>query len=176
MDPAAGAAGSSSSRINRTSLERERRTRFRQLFSRLYSLLPPQAAQMSTQQVLERATVYVNQLRNRVEELKQMNSRLEEESKERRGQLSSTFPFLSIIDLDSTLEVNLITGRNGKFQLSHILKILMEEGAQIVTAAADHSAGDTIIYSIHCQPICSRIGIATSRVHERLENWFLEAN
>ncbi|KAK8497116.1 hypothetical protein V6N13_121527 [Hibiscus sabdariffa] len=167
MDPAAAA---SSSRVDRTSLERERRTRFRQLFSHLYSLLPPQAAQMSTQQVLERATMYVNQLRNRVEELKQMNSRLEEESKETRGQVNLAFPFLSIIDLDSTLEVNLITGWNGKFQLSHILKIPMEEGAQVVTAAANCSAGDTIIYSIHCQPISSRIGIATSRVQERLEN------
>ncbi|KAK8486992.1 hypothetical protein V6N13_121360 [Hibiscus sabdariffa] len=166
MDPAAG----SSSRIDRTSVERERRTRFRQLFSHLYSLLPPQAAQMSTQKVLERATMYVNQLRNRVQELKQKHSRLEEESKEMGGQPSLAFPFLSIIELDSTLEVNLITGWNAKFQLSHILKILMEEGAQVVKAAANHTAGDIIMYSIHCQPISSRIGIATSRVHERLEN------
>ncbi|KAL4331834.1 hypothetical protein GQ457_07G016670 [Hibiscus cannabinus] len=159
MDPA---AAGSSSRIDRTSGERERRRRFRQLFSHLYSLLPPQAAQMSSQKVLERATMYVNQLRNRVQKLKQKHSRLVEESKEMGGQ----FPFLSIIELDSTLEVNLIT----KFQLSHILKILMEEGAQVVKAAANHTAGDTIMYSIHCQPIISRIGIATSRVHERLEN------
>ncbi|GMI90127.1 hypothetical protein like AT1G10586 [Hibiscus trionum] len=165
MDPSAAAAAASKSRTDRTSLERERRMRLRQLFSRLYSLLPPQPVQKSTHQVLERATVYVKQLRNRVEELKQMSLRVEEECKG-----SWTSPVISIIELDSSLEVNLVMGWKGKFQLSDIMKILMEEGAQVVTAAANRSAGDRIIYSIHCQPISSRIGIATSRVQERLEN------
>ncbi|KAE8692355.1 Detected protein of unknown function [Hibiscus syriacus] len=171
MEPSpAAAAAASLSRMDRTCLEREGRMRLRQLFSHLHSLLPPQPTKMSDHQVLEQTTIYVTQLRNRVEELKQMKWRLGE--KHRKGERSSSWispPVMSIIDLDATLEVNLILEWKGKSQLSHVIKILMEEGAQVVRAAANFTAGDRIIYSIHCQPISPRIGIATSRVQQRLE-------
>ncbi|XP_039072002.1 transcription factor bHLH168-like [Hibiscus syriacus] len=157
----------SSSRMDRSSLERERRLRLRQLFTRLHSLLPPQPTKISTLQVLEQTTIYVTQLRNRMAELKQMKLRLGEECK---GEGSLISPVISIIDLDSTLEVNFFMEWRGKLQLSNIMKILMEEGAEVVRGAANHSNEDRIIYSIHCQPINCRIGIATSRVQQRLEN------
>ncbi|XWS34808.1 hypothetical protein CRYUN_Cryun21dG0069200 [Craigia yunnanensis] len=164
------AAAGSSSRINRTTVERERRMRLRDLYSHLSSLLTPQPTKMSTHEVLEQATVYVNQLEIRVEELKQMKLQIEEEYREMTSGRRIISPVINITDLNSTLEVNLITGWNTKFKLCDIIQILMEEGAEVVTAAANHNAGDRIIYSFHCQPISSRIGIATSRVQERLED------
>ncbi|XWS22587.1 hypothetical protein CRYUN_Cryun29cG0049200 [Craigia yunnanensis] len=130
-----GASGSSS-KINRSSVERERRMRLKDLFSKLSSVLPPQPTKMSTHEVLEHATVYVNQLQNQVEELKKTK----------------------------------LQGGKREFKLCDIIKILMEEGAEVITASANHSTWDRIICSIHCQPIISRIGIATSRVKERLED------
>ena len=106
---------------------------------------------MSTHEVLEQATVYVNQLQNRVEELKKTKLQVEEECREMTSGRSTIFPVINITDLNSTLEVNLITGWNRKFKLCDIIKILMEEGAEVITAAANHNAEDRIIYSFHCQ-------------------------
>ncbi|XVE85062.1 hypothetical protein DITRI_Ditri17bG0062200 [Diplodiscus trichospermus] len=161
-----GAAGSSS-RISRTHLERERRMRFRDLFFQLSCLLRPQPPKMSNPQLLDQTIVYVNQLRNRVEELK---LQIEEECRQMTSGRSVISPVINITKLNSIVEVNLITGCDGKFRLCDIIKIRMEEGAEVITAAANCNAGDRIIYSIHCQAISSRIGIATSRVQERLED------
>ncbi|XWS68996.1 hypothetical protein CRYUN_Cryun04dG0141600 [Craigia yunnanensis] len=151
-----GAAACSSSRNNRAFVERERRMSLRNLYSQLSSLLPPQPRKMSTHKVLEQATVYVNQMRKRVEELKEMKLQVEEECREMRSGPSIISSVINITDLESTLEVNLITGLDGKFKLCDIIKILVEEGAEVVSAAANHSAGDRIIYSIHCRVYFSR--------------------
>ncbi|XVE75049.1 hypothetical protein DITRI_Ditri12bG0066200 [Diplodiscus trichospermus] len=165
-----GAASGSSSRINRSSLERERRMRFRYLYSQLSSLLPPQPRKMSNHEVLEQATIYVNQLRKRVEELKQLKLQAEEECRGIRSGPSIISPVINITELDSTLEVNLITGLDGKFKLCDAIKILEEEGAEVVTVAANHNAVDRILYSIHCRAFSLRIGIATSRLQQRLKD------
>ncbi|XVF44015.1 hypothetical protein PTKIN_Ptkin02bG0085800 [Pterospermum kingtungense] len=169
MDSGAAAAGSSS-RIDRSYRERERRMRLRSLYSQLSSLLPPQPRKMSTHQMLELATVYVNKLRQRVEELKQMKLQVEEECREMGTGASTISPVINITDLGSTLEVNVVTGLDGNFKLSDIMKILVEEGAEVIAAAANCNARDRIIYSVHCRALSPRIGIASSRVQERLDN------
>ncbi|KAK6252549.1 hypothetical protein QUC31_014269 [Theobroma cacao] len=157
MDTGA-ASGSSSSKINRTLVEKERRMRLRNLYSQLSSLLPPQPRKMSTHDVLEQATLYINQLRKRVEELKQMKLQLQECKGATETTSGPTIsPVINISDLDSTLEVNLITGWDGKFKLSDIIKVLMEEGAEVKTVAANHNAGDRTIYSICCRVYFSSI-------------------
>ncbi|XWS22586.1 hypothetical protein CRYUN_Cryun29cG0049100 [Craigia yunnanensis] len=107
-----GSSGSSS-KIYRSSVERERRMCLKDLFSKLSSVLPPQPTKMSTNGVLEQATVYVNQLQNQVEELKKTKLQVEEECREMTSRRSIIFPVINITDLNSTLEVNLITGWKG---------------------------------------------------------------
>ncbi|XP_022725000.1 transcription factor bHLH167-like [Durio zibethinus] len=163
-----GAAAGSSSRTNRSTLERERRMRLRNLYSQLASFLPPQPRKMSTYEMLEQVTVYVNQLRKRVEELKQMKLQVEEECREMRSGPSLISPVINITELDSTLEVNLIAGMDTKFALCDIISILEEEGAQVLTATY-HNTGNKILLSFHYQAAYSRIGIENVGVHERLK-------
>lgn len=101
---------------------------------------------MSIHELVERATIYVNQLQQRTEELKQMKAQLEE------GQSTATriSPVINITDLDSTIQVNLVAGTDMNFALCDIISILEEEGAQVLSATY-HNVGNKVVLSLHSQ-------------------------
>ncbi|XP_017970716.1 PREDICTED: uncharacterized protein LOC18609444 [Theobroma cacao] len=151
-------------RINRNLIERERRSQMKVLCSNLFALLPPHPTKMSIHELVERATIYVNQLQQRTEELKQMKAQLEE------GQSTATriSPVINITDLDSTIQVNLVAGTDMNFALCDIISILEEEGAQVLSATY-HNVRNKVVLSLHSQAAYSRIGIQNSRVRDRLK-------
>ncbi|XP_021293485.1 transcription factor bHLH167-like [Herrania umbratica] len=151
-------------RMNRNLIERERRSQMKVLFSNLVALLPPHPSKMSIHALLERATIYVNQLQKRTEELKQKKAQLEE------GQSTATriSPVIKITDFDSTIQVNLVAGTDMKFALCDIISILEEEGAEVLSATY-HIVGNKVVLSLHSQAAYSRIGIQNSRVRDRLK-------
>ncbi|GMJ03654.1 hypothetical protein like AT1G10586 [Hibiscus trionum] len=159
--------GGRSTRINRCLIERERRRHMKALFTKLSTLLPRKSTKMSVPEMVDRATAYVKELQMRMEQYEGVKKvQLEAAYEVKKKRLIR--PVLSIRDLGSNLEVNMITGLNMGFALSDFINILQEEGADIISATCHH-VGDRAIYTILSQAIYPRIGIATSSVHERLK-------
>ncbi|OMO53332.1 hypothetical protein COLO4_36774 [Corchorus olitorius] len=144
------------------------------LFSKLFNLLPPHPTKMSIPELVEHATIYVTQVQKRMEELKQMKVRLEI-SKKMTTSGTIVSPVISITDLGSTIEVNVMAGMDMRFVLCDIISILEEEGAQVVNAAY-HNLGNMILLSIHSTQVASKIGVENFQVHERLTSLQLQIN
>ncbi|XVE92439.1 hypothetical protein REPUB_Repub01dG0097500 [Reevesia pubescens] len=160
----------SPSRMNRNLIEKERRSQMKNLFSKLFNVLPPHPTKMSIPELVEHATLYINQLQKQMEELKQRKVQLEAEHIQPQAVKAETIsPVIDITDLGSTMEINLVAGRKTKFALCDIISILEEEGAQVISATY-HNAGKKVLFSIHSQAVYSRIGIENFRVHERLKS------
>ncbi|KAI8023091.1 Transcription factor bHLH168 [Camellia lanceoleosa] len=128
--------------------------------------------------MLDQATNYIVLLRKNVEELKQRKELMIKGSDENSrtttkddGRNSSVLPVFTFRDMVSILEVNLITGlntNNNNFMLGIVFSVLKEEGAEVVKASYS-TVGDKIFCTIHSKPFYSRIGIETSRLHERMK-------
>ncbi|XWS07861.1 hypothetical protein CRYUN_Cryun41cG0029200 [Craigia yunnanensis] len=136
--------------MNRNLAERERRSNMRNLFSRLFSLLPPQTTRILIPDMVELATVYINHCQRRLEELRQRKMQLEEANKEEITSEPMISPVLNIIDSNSTMEVNLITGSEMKLALSDIISTIKEEGAEVLSVTYNNTRNMNIL-SIHCR-------------------------
>ncbi|RVW47215.1 Transcription factor bHLH168 [Vitis vinifera] len=168
--------GRSSSRVDRKALERDRRQCTKELFSRLGFLLPTPLSKRSLPEMLDQATTHVKQLGQRVEMLKQKkqllegSSSIDDQTTGIRDHMmgGAWLPVLTVSDLGSMLEVCVKSGSNKKFMLHQVIQVLVEEAAQVV-ALSYSNVGDRIFYKINAQAVSPRIGIETSRVHERLK-------
>ncbi|XWS56505.1 hypothetical protein CRYUN_Cryun09bG0090900 [Craigia yunnanensis] len=134
--------------MNRNFLERERRSNMRNLFSRLFSLLPPQSNRKSIPDMVELATIYINHFQSHLEELRQRRMQLEEANRTTSERM--IIQVVNITDSNSSMEANLITGSDTKFSLCDIISIIEEEGAE-VQSVKYNNAGNMNILSIHCQ-------------------------
>ncbi|EOY18403.1 hypothetical protein QUC31_006515 [Theobroma cacao] len=155
--------------MQRNLIERERRSNLKNLYSKLFSLLPPQPAKMSLLDKLELATVHIKQLQRQVEELKQRKMQLDDQESEAWNRVKSgrITPVLNIIDSDSIMEVNLVTGSDMKFTLGEIINIIEEEGAEVIGATYNHARKvNRNILSVHCE----EIGFKGSKGLERLKS------
>ncbi|KAL7171481.1 hypothetical protein ACSBR2_036186 [Camellia fascicularis] len=98
--------------------------------------------------MLEQATNYVVELKQNVEELKRRKVELEGDNKV--GSQDERLPVLTIRDMDSILEVNLIAGLNNNLKLHEVLSVLKEEGVEVESASYS-SVGNQAFYTIHCK-------------------------
>lgn len=162
--------GSKVPTLTRNMLERNRRMFTKDLLSKLASLInpTPRAPKWKSLDLLDQATAHVKQLEQRVEMLKQRKQLLESSTDETAGMRGSMSTVFTETELDSAVEVCLISRSNDKFILTRALDVLEEEAAPVVFVSYAR-AGDRINYIIYSQAVCSRIGIDSSRVHERLK-------
>ncbi|XP_021296195.1 transcription factor bHLH162-like [Herrania umbratica] len=162
--------------MQRCLIERERRSNMNNLYSKLFSLLPPQPTKMSILGNLELATVHIKELQRQVEELKRRKMQLEEESQALNRAKSETItPVLNIIESHSVMQVNLVIGSDMKFILGEVISIIEEEGAEVAGATYNHAGKvNRNILSIHCETACSNIGFKSSKVLERLKTLIKE--
>ncbi|XP_030531365.1 transcription factor bHLH168-like [Rhodamnia argentea] len=173
-------SSSESVKLDRKTVERNRRIHMKGLCFKLASLVPPHhhhrsaSKDMPSQQdQIEQAAEYIAQLKERIEKLQ-----MKKELVAGRGGLSldggaawptSTLPVVNIRDWDSGLEVTLISrcGTSRSFMLYEVISILEEEGAEVVSASISH-IGDKVFHTLHAQVRLSRVGVETSRVSQRL--------
>ncbi|XP_057947922.1 transcription factor bHLH167 [Malania oleifera] len=170
-------AGASSSKLDRNVIERNRRMHMKDLYSRLASILPAQSSKekLALHVLLDQATGYIKQLQQKAEELRRRRDGLkgdggQPENSPLRG--SMRLPVVKLRDLGSALEVNLVIGPNQNFMIHQVIRILEQEGAEVVTTSCS-IVGGTVFYTIYSQPLCPRIGIESSRAHERLKQLIL---
>ena len=90
----------------------------------------------------------------RIEELKRRKERLVKDDENRIQDKTtsggSILPVINFRILDSTLEVNFISGLDKNFLLHEVIKVLEEEGAEVLTVSYS-TVGDRVIYTIHSQ-------------------------
>ncbi|KAF8037185.1 hypothetical protein BT93_B0175 [Corymbia citriodora subsp. variegata] len=158
-------------KLKRKTSERNRRIRMKGLCFELASVIPPHHFKSSQQDAVVRAKAYINQLKERVEELKmrkELAMRSNSSTKSRSRYPSSLIPPIVKLGLqDSGLEVMLISQVDKNLALSEAISILEEEGAEAVCARVA-TVSDKVFHTIYAQVRLPRIGVDTSRICERL--------
>ncbi|KAI4343761.1 hypothetical protein L6164_011070 [Bauhinia variegata] len=172
-------SNSESSKLDRKTIERNRRIHMKALCFKLGTLIPshyvkPTKDMMSQQDQLDLAAAYIIHLKEKVEKLKgQKEQALRSSASNSTSNvtnqifIASKLPVLELRDMGSCIEVMLITGLNKNFMLYEVISILEEEGAEVVSASFS-TVGDKIFHTVHAQVKISRVGIESSRVHQRL--------
>ncbi|XP_043706438.1 transcription factor bHLH162-like [Telopea speciosissima] len=167
------------SKLDRKTIERNRRMQMKGLCFKLASLIPRHynsSKEISSQQDrLDHAASYIKELQQRVEELKRKKQYLamdmngtNNDSKEDKMITGSNLPVIELRDFGHSLEVTLISGLNTNFMFYEVISVLGEEGAEIVNASFS-VVGDKIFHTFHSQAASSRVGVETSRLYQRLK-------
>ncbi|XP_030521624.1 transcription factor bHLH162-like isoform X2 [Rhodamnia argentea] len=174
-----------SAKVERKTVEKNRRIRMKALCSKLASLIPQHhistsKESLSQQDLLDQAVPYIKQLKERIEELKLRKEQAVLLSKGidtsssltlpdgENAQLGLVLPVFELRDDDLGLEVILISGRRKNFTLYEVINILEEEGAEVVSASFS-VMGDKIFHTLHAKVRLCRVGVDTTRVRERLK-------
>ncbi|KAK9119679.1 hypothetical protein Scep_017772 [Stephania cephalantha] len=161
----------------RKDVEKNRRIRMRNLFFYLKSLIPlnnNSKKGMSINELVEHATRYIKQKEEKVERMKKMKEKLQLSNEGSSGSADHENT-IEVRDAGSTLEVLFMTnsssrsnGRSSLQLLGDIICILKEEGAEVISANF-HDVGGVTHHTIHSQAYCSRVGVETDRICERLQ-------
>ncbi|KAJ9708960.1 hypothetical protein PVL29_000783 [Vitis rotundifolia] len=163
-----------SSKLDRKSLERNRRLHMKDLFAKLASLIIPTSrckSKYPSHALVGEVITHVKQLQERVETLKQRKQILEA-TEETAGGSDSSSPEITVKDLGFIFEVCVICGLKKKLMLHQVINVLVEEAAEVI-AVSHSTVGGRIFYTIYFQAVSSRIGIEISRVHQRLKELIL---
>ncbi|CAL9189884.1 unnamed protein product [Musa hybrid cultivar] len=158
-------AGVEGAKIERRTVERNRRICMKNLCFKLTSLIPKDTTKskraVRDQDPLDQACNYIKELQGRVEKLKQ--------KKEMRSVTADLhFLLVEVRSMDSTLLVSFVSGSRSSYMFRKVIGVLEEEGAEVVSASFN-LVGGRIFHTIHCQAFCSRIGLEPSSVNEKLK-------
>ncbi|EXB87869.1 hypothetical protein L484_014999 [Morus notabilis] len=179
---------SETAKLDRKTIERNRRIHMKDLCFKLASLVPHHhskhySKEMLTQQdQIDLAASYISQLRERIEKLKakkeqatkSLNGSTDMSGSEvlddhQRMRIGARLPVIELKDLGCSIEVILISGLQKSFMLYEVISVLEEEGAEVVSASFS-TVDDKVFYTLHAQVKLSRVGVETSRVWERLQD------
>ncbi|XP_043689765.1 transcription factor bHLH162-like [Telopea speciosissima] len=172
-----------SPRTDRKTVERNRRNHMKTLYSKLNSLIPNQNSKetMALAEQLEEATNYITRLENELEKLKEKKEHLmgmERVSKSMSSgmmvELIRTPPHIEIHDMGSVLEVILISDFDTQFMFNEIIRLLQEEGADIVSAQFSVVNNQTYFHTIHSEVAETSLGFGAARISNRLTNFVHE--
>ncbi|KAF9607061.1 hypothetical protein IFM89_030888 [Coptis chinensis] len=166
---------SDSSKVDRKTVEKNRRVYMKGLSIKLASLIPKHhnfsKDTLSQQDRLDHAEVYIKELRERVEMLKRKKQRMMRSTRNEYGTKSVTvgvtLPVLELRETDSTLEVILVSSLDKNFMFYQVIGVLEEEGADVVNASFS-IVGDKVFHTIHSQVMSFRVGVEISRLSARL--------
>ncbi|KAI5562617.1 hypothetical protein BDE02_15G064100 [Populus trichocarpa] len=171
-------SNSETSKLDRKTVEKNRRVHMKDLCFKLASLVPhhffkPSKDMLSQQDQLELAACYIKQMRERVEKLKRVKEQAITTIQTSRSGMTSMMiglrlPVIELRDFGSSIEVVLVSGLNKNFMFYEVITVLSDEGAEVVSASYS-TVGDKVFHTIHAQVRISRVGVETSRVWERLQ-------
>ncbi|KAI3456256.1 hypothetical protein Pfo_012919 [Paulownia fortunei] len=174
----------SSSKADRKTIEKNRRNQMKALYSKLRSLVPHQAPKevVSLPDQLEGATNYIKKLQINLEKMKKKKNCLMGMSANSSARsCNSTTGGLNLPNIDvrvmgSALEVVLITGLNSQFMFSEVIRMLHEEGAEVVSASFS-ALDNTVFHTIHCKAgDQSSQDCGAARITERLWKFVYDIN
>ncbi|GAV75221.1 HLH domain-containing protein [Cephalotus follicularis] len=155
-------SSSSSLKIDRKTVERNRRNRMKGLCFNLASLIPPQhfkdakKEMISQQDQLDYAASYIKQQKERVEILRERKEQLQRALGTQSNEMDSMTVgsrsplYFELKDLGSSIEVTFVSKLKKNFMLYQVISILQEEGSEVVSANFS-TVGDKIFHSLHAQ-------------------------
>ncbi|KAG5233359.1 hypothetical protein OIU76_016001 [Salix suchowensis] len=177
MESSSTRSNISSTKTERKVIEKNRRNQMKTLYSKLNSLLPDQNFKepLPLPDQIDEAISYIKSLEER---LKRARERKEGLTSSRKRSFACTHqdptpaatqkpPQLKIQELGSALEIVLTSGADKQFLFCEIIRILDEEGAEVVSANV-HVLGDSIFQVLHAQMKESDNGFGAAKVTERL--------
>ncbi|KAK9936385.1 hypothetical protein M0R45_013230 [Rubus argutus] len=178
---------SNSSRADRKTIEKNRRNQMKALYSKLNSLLPHQRSRLRLlPDQIDEAVNYIKKLQTNLEKMRDKKDSLmgvEKITHNNNGGFGGGIlnlgglrsPQIEIREMGSALEVVLITGLDCQFMFDESIRVLLEEGADIVNASFT-VVGHTIFHTIHSKIGESAPGPVAARISERLGKFVDEAS
>ncbi|XP_026440686.1 transcription factor bHLH162-like, partial [Papaver somniferum] len=137
----------------------------------------------------DNAAAYIQELRKRIDELKRkkqgmihggeqeiisINSSTSTSSSSSTSTMTGTnlpganLPILEVKDFEDAMVVVVVTGLNKNFMFYELITILEEHGAEVVSASFA-TVSDKVYHTIHSQVRCSRLGVETTKICDRLK-------
>nr|XP_034912441.1 transcription factor bHLH162-like isoform X1 [Populus alba] len=184
----------SSLRTDRKLIERNRRNQMKELYSQLNSLVPHQSSRepvLSVPDQLDEAASYIKRLQTNLEKMKEKKDslmgieRADYTCKNSGGGTTAGLrsPQIEVIETGSTLEVVLMNGLDSRFMFNEIIRLLHEEGAEIINASLS-VVEDTVFHTIHSkvQQLPSQVGDSAhcingaARISHRLKKFVQDDN
>ncbi|CAK9169365.1 unnamed protein product [Ilex paraguariensis] len=172
-------SNSSPDKLDRKTIERNRRIHMKSLCFKLTSLVPPHHFKpskdmLSQQDQLDQVATYIKQLRDRVQELEGRKIKLSLGTSGSKNNTKdsimtgSRLPVVELRESGSTLEVVLVSGLEKNYLLYEVISILEDEGAEVLSATMS-TVGDKVFHTVHAQVRISRFGVETARACQRLQ-------
>ncbi|KAK2447278.1 transcription factor bHLH162 [Trifolium repens] len=169
----------SSSRVDRKIIEKNRRIQMKDLHNKLNSLLPHQTSKeaISMPDKLEEATNYIKKLQINLEKMKEKKNfllgiqRSTNVNMDRTKKLGLKSPKIEIQQFGLVLEIVLITCLDSQFLFNETIRVLHEEGVDIVNASSKVNE-DSVFHSIHCQ--VGEFSNEAARISEKLKKFILD--
>ncbi|KAK3010249.1 hypothetical protein RJ639_010821 [Escallonia herrerae] len=175
---------SSSSRVDRKTIEKNRRNEMKALYSQLKSLVPSSSRVLSLTLTLSQnththrengAAKYIKKLQIKLERMKEKKESLMGVEKpdarlSRETMVGLRPPQIDVREVGSALEVVLVTGLDCKFLFNKTIRLLHEEGAEVVNA--NYSVlDDAAFHTIHSKVGQSATGYEAARISGRLKKF-----
>ncbi|KAK7290890.1 hypothetical protein RIF29_05656 [Crotalaria pallida] len=175
MDHQQGSQPSSSTKVERRIIEKNRRAHMKNLFFKLNSLLPnynPKESLPLPDQI-DRVIKHIESLETRVKAAQEKKASLLTERKrprsvfETKGSLKS--PKIEIHEIGSSVEVVLTCGFDNQFIVfSEIIRIIHEENIEVISASCSR-IGDYVLHVVHAEIRPSFYQSGATEVSERLK-------
>ncbi|KAI3732045.1 hypothetical protein L1987_63242 [Smallanthus sonchifolius] len=175
---------SSSSRVDRRTIEKNRRIHMKDLYLKLHSLVPHDSSRemVSLPDQLQEAANYIKKLQIKLEKMKEekdnltrmiKNLEIDHDKKIKTSSLmvgQQRTPQIDVREIGSSLEAILVTGVDFQFLFSETIRVIHEEGFDVVNASFS-IINDIVVHTIHAQigeSYASENGV--SRIIEKLNN------
>uniref|UniRef100_A0A5B7BY14 BHLH domain-containing protein n=1 Tax=Davidia involucrata TaxID=16924 RepID=A0A5B7BY14_DAVIN len=171
----------SSSRTDRKTIEKNRRNHMKTLYSKLNSLVPQHKSKevVSLPDQLYEAANYIKKMQATLEKMKEKKDRLmgieKPSASLSSGGVGLRSPQIEIHEVGSALEVVLITGLDCQFMFNETIRMLHEEGAEVVNAGFS-VIEDKVFHTIHSKVGESAPVNGAARISERLKKFVDGAN
>ncbi|KAK6932573.1 Myc-type, basic helix-loop-helix (bHLH) domain [Dillenia turbinata] len=187
MDNNSNHPSSSSSKTDRKTIERIRRDQMKALCSKLNSLLPHQNRReaISLPDQLNEAANYIKSLQINLAKMKEKKDSLvgiDENSTSTRtlstgnGRMRGLkTPHIEIHETECALEVVLITGLDSQFMFNETIRMLHEEGYEIINASSS-VVNDTVFNTILSKVGESASSYGSAKISQRLMKFANEVN
>ncbi|XP_015936246.1 transcription factor bHLH162-like [Arachis duranensis] len=175
-----GSEPSTTTKVERKIIERNRRNKMKDLYSKLNSLLPSYSPTevLPLPDQIDEAVKYIKSLEKKVKMAKEKKERLlkgRNNKKRSRGFDEKNITKSPMIDVhemgNSLLQVVLTCGFENKFLFNEIIRILHEEKVEIVSVNSSSQPGDSMIHVLHAEIPSAFQQFGAARVSERLKRF-----
>ncbi|KAL0559966.1 hypothetical protein IC582_000351 [Cucumis melo] len=174
------ASSSTAAKIERRIIEKNRRNQMKNLCDQLKSLVPQQYSKevsLALPDQIDVAIKYIKDLEKKVNSAKEKKNRLQGKNKSaiNMDSSSSSSPQLKINQMGKSLEIVLSSGIDNQYLLCETLRILQEEGIEVVNASFSVS-GKSVFHTIHAELGDSMVEFGTTKATERLKRLVYGSN